>query len=181
MIVTIAKVADFAQFLKVLSTKGVEKRKQHGCTGSHVFRDPEDPSRVWVFFDWLIEDYEKFLADPEIPAIARELALQDPPVKAEPVAQYAPDKPHRPYQQWGAHPDSARPIRQPFGLPKDDECSVPERAAKERRAGRTYRRLRDHDRGRSGLPPASDTDRAPDADGRDVAGMFAELESTRER
>jgi ectoine hydroxylase-related dioxygenase (phytanoyl-CoA dioxygenase family) len=88
VIVTIAKVADFDQFLKVFSTKGAEKRKQHRSTGSYVFRDPDDPNRVWVFFDWQIEDYEKFLADPEIPAIARELALQEPPVKAEPVAQY---------------------------------------------------------------------------------------------
>jgi hypothetical protein len=37
VIVTIAKVADFDQFLKTFSTKGAEKRKQHGCTGSHVF------------------------------------------------------------------------------------------------------------------------------------------------
>ena len=88
MIVTIAKVADFDQFLKTFSTKGVEKRKQHGCRGSHVFRDPDDPDRVWVFFDWKIEDYERFLADTEIPAIARELALREPPVKADPVAQY---------------------------------------------------------------------------------------------
>jgi hypothetical protein len=34
------------------------------------------------------EDYEKFLSDPEIPAIARELALREPPVKADPVAEY---------------------------------------------------------------------------------------------
>ncbi|HEV2071987.1 MAG TPA: hypothetical protein VGR26_19580 [Acidimicrobiales bacterium] len=88
MIVTVAKVADFDQFLKTFSTKGAEKREQHGCTGSHVFRDPDDPYRVWVFFDWKIEDYEGFLADPEIPAIARELGLQEAPVRVEPVAQY---------------------------------------------------------------------------------------------
>jgi len=74
MVGTIAKVADFNRFLKTFSTKGAGKRKQHGCTGSHVFRDPDDPNRVWVFFDWKIEDYERFLADPEIPAIARKLA-----------------------------------------------------------------------------------------------------------
>ncbi len=88
MIVIVATVADFDQFLKTFSTKGAEKREQHGCTGSHVFRDPNDPDRVWVFFDWKIEDYERFLADPEIPAIARELALQEPPVMVDPVAQY---------------------------------------------------------------------------------------------
>jgi quinol monooxygenase YgiN len=88
MIVTIARVADFDQFLKTFSTKGAEKRKEHGCKGSHVFRDPDDHSRVWVFFDWKIEDYKRFLADPEIPAIAQELALQEPPVKVDPVTQY---------------------------------------------------------------------------------------------
>ena len=88
MIVTIARVADFDQFLKTFSTKGAEKRKQHGSTGSHVFRDPDDLNRVWVFFDWKIEDYEMFLSDPEVPAIARELALREPPVNADPVAQY---------------------------------------------------------------------------------------------
>lgn len=51
MIVTIAKVADFDQFLKTFSTRGVEKRKEYACKGSHVFRDPDDPNRVWVFFD----------------------------------------------------------------------------------------------------------------------------------
>jgi quinol monooxygenase YgiN len=88
MIVTIARVADFDQFLKAFSTVGAEKRKQHGCTGSHVIRDPDDPNRVWAVFDWKIEDYEKFLSDPEIPAIARELALREAPVKADPVAEY---------------------------------------------------------------------------------------------
>jgi quinol monooxygenase YgiN len=88
MIVTIAKVADFDQFLKTFSTKGAQKRKEHGCTGSHVFRDPDDPNRVWVIFDWRIEDYESFLSDPEIPAIALEVALREPPVSTDPVAQF---------------------------------------------------------------------------------------------
>jgi hypothetical protein len=88
VIVTIAKVTDFDQFLKTFSTKGVEKRREHGCKGSHVFRDPDDLNRAWVFFDWKLEDYERFLSDPEIPAIAQELALRAPPVKVDPVAQY---------------------------------------------------------------------------------------------
>ncbi len=88
MIVTIAKVADFDKFLKTFSTKGAEKRREHGSKGSRVFRDPDDPNRVWVVFDWKLEDYERFLSDPEVPAIAQELALQEPPVKAESVAKY---------------------------------------------------------------------------------------------
>lgn len=88
MFVTIAKVADFDQFLRTFSTTGAEKRREHGCKGAQVFRDPDDTDRVWVFFDWEIEDYQRFLSDPEIPAIARELALREPPVKVDPIAQY---------------------------------------------------------------------------------------------
>jgi quinol monooxygenase YgiN len=88
VIVTIAKVADFDQFLKTFSTTGVAKRREHGCKGAHVFLDPDDRNRVWVFFDWAIEDYERFLSDPEVPAIAQQLALREPPVKANPIAQY---------------------------------------------------------------------------------------------
>ena len=88
MILSIAKVADFDQFLKTFSTNGAEKRKEHGSKGSQVFRDPDDPSRVLVIFDWEIGGYEKFISDPEVPAIARELGLQGPPVKAESVGEY---------------------------------------------------------------------------------------------
>jgi quinol monooxygenase YgiN len=88
MILITAKVADFDQFLKTFSTRGAEKRKEHGSRHSQVFRDPDDPSRVWTVFDWDEEDYEKFVADPEVPAIAQELGLQAPPVMAEPAGKY---------------------------------------------------------------------------------------------
>ncbi|GAB3949530.1 hypothetical protein GCM10029976_082690 [Kribbella albertanoniae] len=88
MIATVAKVADLDQFLTTFSSQGVEKRREHGCRGAYVFRDPEDPQRVWAFFDWELEDYEKFLADPEVPAIAQRLALREPPVKLDPVAGF---------------------------------------------------------------------------------------------
>ena len=38
--------------MKIFSTKGAEKRKQHGSKGSTVFRDPNENDRVWVLFDW---------------------------------------------------------------------------------------------------------------------------------
>lgn len=88
MIVTVAKVTDFHQFLRAFAYEGRVKRREHGCRGAYVVRDPEDADRVWVFFDWEQKDYEGFLADPEIPAIARLLALREPPVKVEPVARY---------------------------------------------------------------------------------------------
>lgn len=88
MILSSAKIADFDQFQQIFSTKGAEKRKEHGSKGSRVFRDPEDASRVWVVFDWEVEDYEKFIADPEVPAIFQEAGLQGPPVKAEAAGEY---------------------------------------------------------------------------------------------
>ena len=88
MILATANVADFDRFLQTFSTKGAEKRKEHGSKGSRVFRDPEDAGRVWVVFDWEMQDYERFIADPEVPAIFQEAGLQGPPVKAEAAGQY---------------------------------------------------------------------------------------------
>lgn len=88
MILARAKIGDFDQFLQTFSTKGAEKRREHGSNGSRVFRDPEDGHTVWVVFDWEAEDYEKFLTDPEVPAIFQQAGLQGPPVKAEAAGQY---------------------------------------------------------------------------------------------
>ena len=52
MVLATAKVEDFDRFWSVFSTKGAEKRKQHGSKGANVFQDPNDPDRYWVVFDW---------------------------------------------------------------------------------------------------------------------------------
>ncbi|MCO1578877.1 antibiotic biosynthesis monooxygenase [Crossiella sp. SN42] len=83
MIVTVVAVADFDQFLHTFQTRGAAKRREHGCRGARVFRDPSDPSRVWSIFDWDPEDYQRFLTDPEIPSIARELGLRSAPSHPE--------------------------------------------------------------------------------------------------
>ena len=54
------------------STKGAEKRKQHGSKGAHVFRDPNESDRVWVIFDWDEAGWQSFTSDPEVPAIFQE-------------------------------------------------------------------------------------------------------------
>ncbi|MFC7403871.1 antibiotic biosynthesis monooxygenase [Georgenia alba] len=82
MIVTVAKVTDPAQFLAVFETIGAAKRREHGCRAARVYVDPDDSHRMWSVFDWDAEDYDAFLADPEIPEIARRLALQAPPAHA---------------------------------------------------------------------------------------------------
>ncbi len=81
-------VLDFDQFLRAFSNEGVGKRREYVCKGAHVIRDPDDANRVWAFFEWAQKDFEEFLADPDIPAIGRKLALQGAPVKVEPIAQY---------------------------------------------------------------------------------------------
>jgi len=88
VIVTVAEVTDLDRFLEVFATKGKAKRREHGCRGARVILDPDDRNRVWAVFDWDAEDYAGFLADPEIPAIARELALVAPPVHAVVTAEY---------------------------------------------------------------------------------------------
>lgn len=83
MIVTISRTSDPDRFLEVFTTLGAKKRHEHGCRGAWVYVDPEDAHRMWCLFDWDQEDYQGFLADPEIPTIARELALRAPPQHAE--------------------------------------------------------------------------------------------------
>jgi hypothetical protein len=46
MILATAKVEDFDRFLKMFSTKGAEKRRQHGSKGAFVFHDPNVSDRV---------------------------------------------------------------------------------------------------------------------------------------
>jgi quinol monooxygenase YgiN len=72
MILATTKVEDFDRFLNVFSTKGAAKRKQHGCKGANVFRDPAEQDRVWVMFDWDEKGWQSFAADPETHAIMQE-------------------------------------------------------------------------------------------------------------
>jgi hypothetical protein len=88
LILATAKVEDVDRFLATFTTKGAEKRTQHGSRGSHVFRDPNDDTRLWVVFDWDEEGYGDLISDPDMPAIFQEAGLQGPPVKAELVREH---------------------------------------------------------------------------------------------
>jgi hypothetical protein len=79
MILATTKVDDFDRFLKVFSTKGAEKRKQHGSKGCTVFRDPTEADRVWAIFDWDEKGWASFAADPEVPPIMKEAGHQGKP------------------------------------------------------------------------------------------------------
>ncbi len=83
MILATTKVADYDRFDSIFSTKGAEKRREHGSKGATVFRDPNEADRVWVIFDWDLEGWGSFASDPEVPPIMREASHQGPPQVAE--------------------------------------------------------------------------------------------------
>jgi hypothetical protein len=72
MLLATTTVEDFDRFTTVFSTKGAEKRKQHGSRGALVFRDPNEADRVWVIFDWDLDGWQSFASDPEVPPILQE-------------------------------------------------------------------------------------------------------------
>ena len=88
MILLTTQVEDFDRFLEIFSTKGAEKRKQHGSKGSTVFRDPNDDNRVWAVFDWDQEGFQSFVSDPEVPPILQEAGHKGTPQVAELGGQY---------------------------------------------------------------------------------------------
>jgi hypothetical protein len=82
MLLATTQVKDFDHFLEVFSTKGADKRKQHGSNGALVFRDPSEEDRVWVVFDWDEQGWESFVSDPEVPPIIKEAGHKGPPQAA---------------------------------------------------------------------------------------------------
>ena len=72
MLLATTTVEDFDRFTSVFSTKGAEKRKQHGSKGALVFRDPNQADRVWVIFDWDLDGWQSFVSDPDVPPIMQE-------------------------------------------------------------------------------------------------------------
>ena len=88
MILTTAKVEDFDRWWNIFSTKGAEKRRQHGSKGSTIFRDPNEGDRVWVIFDWDEEGFQNFVSDPEVGPIFQEAGAKGKPQAAEPSGQF---------------------------------------------------------------------------------------------
>jgi hypothetical protein len=88
MVLSTARVEDFERWWSAFSTKGAEKRKQHGSKGSHVFRDPDDDRRFWVVFDWDEEGFRNFLSDPDMAAIFADAGIEGRPQAAEFVREH---------------------------------------------------------------------------------------------
>ena len=110
MVVATAKIGDFDQFWNTFSTKGAEKRKQHGSKGAHVFRDPNDETRVWAIFDWDEAGWQSFTSDPRSRRSFRKPGLQKAaqvggvPPRARRLAPDWNRLEQRSRKQWGRAP-----------------------------------------------------------------------------
>jgi hypothetical protein len=81
-------VEDFDRFSEIFSTKGADKRREHGSKGAIVFRDPNQDDRVWVIFDWDAEGFQRFASDPEVPPIMQAAGHKGRPEVAELSGRY---------------------------------------------------------------------------------------------
>ena len=79
MLLATTQVEDFDRFLATFTTKGAEKRRQHGSKGVLLFRDPSEEDRVWALFDWDEQGWQSFVSDPEVPPIMREAGHKGKP------------------------------------------------------------------------------------------------------
>lgn len=82
MILATTRVEDFDRFMTVFGGPGAEKRGQHGSKGALVFRDPAEADRVWVIFDWDEQGWQRFVTDPEVPAIMKDAGHKMKPITA---------------------------------------------------------------------------------------------------
>jgi hypothetical protein len=88
MVLGESRVEDFDRFWDAFSTKGAKKRKEHGSKGSQMFRDPDDPERILVVFDWDDAGFDEFVNDPDMPAVFKEGGLKERPKRMEFVREY---------------------------------------------------------------------------------------------
>jgi hypothetical protein len=88
MILATTTFEDYDRFMEIFSTKGAEKRGDHGCTGAQIFRDPKESDRVWVLFDWDEAGWQSFVSDPEVPPIMKEAGHKARPQALTLAGQY---------------------------------------------------------------------------------------------
>ncbi len=88
VILATTTVEDLDTFVKIYGTKGADKRKLHGSKGSTVFRDPNEPDRLWAIFDWDLEGWGNFASDPDVPPIMQEAGHKTRPQVGELVGRF---------------------------------------------------------------------------------------------
>ncbi len=83
MILKTTQFEDWDRFLEVFSTDGADKRREHGCKGAEIFRDPNEADRVWAIFDWDEDGWTAFVTDPTVPPIMQRAGHKGRPQGAE--------------------------------------------------------------------------------------------------
>jgi quinol monooxygenase YgiN len=83
MLLATTQVEDFDRFMKVFTNEGADKRREHGCKGATIFRDPSEDDRVWVVFDWDQQGWQSFVSDPAVPPIMKEAGHRGKPQAAQ--------------------------------------------------------------------------------------------------
>jgi heme-degrading monooxygenase HmoA len=74
------KIEELPRFLGVFATRGAQLRARHGSRGSRVFTVDDDPSTVYVLFDWESRAaFDAFRADPEVKASTGASGTVGPP------------------------------------------------------------------------------------------------------
>ncbi len=74
------RILDYQQFMATFTTKGLEARQRHGCTGTQVFTTP-DPNQLVLLFDWQSpEAFTGFLNDPLVKETMKASGTVGPPV-----------------------------------------------------------------------------------------------------
>jgi quinol monooxygenase YgiN len=82
MVLATTRYEDFERFKDVFSNAGAEKRREHGCRGVMMFKDPYVEDRVWAVFDWDEAGWQAFVSDPEVPPIMKNAGHLEKPQSA---------------------------------------------------------------------------------------------------
>ena len=82
MVLATTRYEELERMKEVFTGPGAEKRKQHGCRGAMVFRDPYVEDRIWAVFDWDEAGWQAFLSDPEVPPIMKNAGHLEKPQSA---------------------------------------------------------------------------------------------------
>ena len=89
MMLATTKVEDFDRFLKIFSTKGAEKRKQHGSKGcDRLPRSQRDRPGLGDLRLGRRRLQASFVSDPEVPAIIQEAGHKGKPEAPKLVAKF---------------------------------------------------------------------------------------------
>ena len=88
MLLATTQIEDLDRFIEIFSTKGAEKRREHGSKGAIVYRDPAEDDRVWVIFDWDEQGWASFVSDPAVPPILKEAGHKGKPAAAALAGRY---------------------------------------------------------------------------------------------